>query len=293
MSIHTATAPSAHRPIRADEELRILFNHHFSVELALSADLLDEAMALRYQVYCHERPFEDARHFPDGRERDAYDHRSVHALVRDRGTGECAATVRLVLSDEADPSALFPVEAHCGSALPESGTTMLENTPRRRVGEISRLAVSREIRRRVGDAAKPGDVSDLAARDPLAAERIMPCITVGLFAAVVRISSSLGITHWLAVMEPTLLRLLKRYGIGFGHIGRTVEYHGRRKPAVAEASKLVRNIRTKRPDVWQLITDAGSVTPPEPRSTQPIRPVMTIGRDRKGIAKLPLPTAAG
>jgi N-acyl amino acid synthase of PEP-CTERM/exosortase system len=62
------------------------FDQHFQVELADTPASLSEALALRYQVYCLERGFEDPASNPDGHERDEFDERSVHAIVRHRPT---------------------------------------------------------------------------------------------------------------------------------------------------------------------------------------------------------------
>lgn len=247
-----------------DDVLRVLFDNHFSVELAISPELINEVLELRYQVYCRERPFEDADCFPDGRERDDYDHRSVHALVRHRGSNQCVAAVRLVLADEEDPAAPFPVEEHCSEAMPAAGMEALETTPRWRVAEISRLAVSREIRQRMGQTTEVGNMPDLPDDSCGIDPRVSPYIVVGLFAAVLRLSAKLGITHWLAVMEPTLLRLLKRYGIHFPYVGHVIEYHGRRRPAIAQACTMLDGIQDCRPDVWDLMTDAGAILPARP-----------------------------
>lgn len=254
-----ASTPVAQAPLGANDVLRVLFDQHFAVELALTPHRIDEVLALRYQVYCCERPFEDANCFPDGRECDAYDERSVHALVRHRASGACVAAVRLVLADEHEPTALFPMEAHCREAIPPTGLTALENTPRKRIAEISRLAVSRNIRQRMGQTG-----SDDPEHAPELDQHIMPYIIVGLFAAIVRLSAKLSVTHWMAVMEPTLLRLLKRYGICFPHVGPVIDYHGRRRPAIAQARTLVDGIRAARPAVWALITDGGTVLPARP-----------------------------
>lgn len=239
-----------------NDALQHLFDAHFAVELATSAQLRDEVMALRYQVYCREHAFEDATAFPDGRERDDYDPRSVHALVRHRSSGACVAAVRLVLADPQAPEMAFPVEAHCGHALPQAGLAMLDDTPRQRIAEISRLAVSHEVQQRLVQH------SDSSVPDaPMNEQKALACVIVGLFAAIVQWSDKLAISHWLAVMEPACLRLLRRYGIRFCHTGASVEYHGRRRPTIARARKLITRIHDARPDVWQLITDTGRVLP--------------------------------
>jgi N-acyl amino acid synthase of PEP-CTERM/exosortase system len=73
----------------------------------------------------------------------------------------------------------------------------------------------------------------------------------------VRMSIENGITHWCAVMEPTLLRLLTRLGIHFEPIGPMIEYHGRRQPCYIPLEVLLPRVQRERPDVWDVITRGG------------------------------------
>lgn len=70
-----------------------------------------------------------------------------------------------------------------------------------------------------------------------------------------------GITHWFAVMEPALLRLLQRFGIHFPSIGPIVDHHGLRRPTLAAAATVVDGILRKRPDVWEIVTNRGQFVP--------------------------------
>ncbi len=277
-----APEPSTIRPV---ECLSTLFTRAFTVELASTPAQVDEIYALRYQVYCLEHPFEDPAEFPDAREHDAFDPRSVHALVRHRASGQCVGAVRLVLSGD-DGRAAFPLEQHCGQALsPDVRATLAALSPRR-VAEISRFAVSRDFRRRYGESATPTGLSDESTYCDMDGRRALPHITIGLFAAILRLSLDHGITHWLAVMEPTLLRLLKRFGITFPFIGASVNYHGVRQPTFSEVHGLVAGIGAARPDVWSFVTEDGRSVPPKPVATSLLRTIPDLEEDS-------LPPAAG
>ena len=67
-------------------------------------------------------------------------------------------------------------------------------------------------------------------------------------------------------MEPAQLRLLKRFGVEFDHVGPVMAYHGRRRPAFTEAASLIDGIKKRRPDVWSLITDDGRYLPARPNA---------------------------
>lgn len=235
------------------------FYEAFDTEMAATERQIREVYELRYQVYCIDRPFENPVCFPDKREQDGYDRRSVQGLVRHKRSGAAIAGVRLVLSKPQLGEGEFPMERPCLKALNRTAQHALDSVPREQVAELSRFAVSRSFRRRLGEGASPTGVSErINYMDPgQKGERSMPYITLGLFAVIIRLSVEYNVTHWVAVMEPALLRLLRRFGISFTHVGELVEYHGRRKPVFAEVSELLEGIRRERPDVWTFITESG------------------------------------
>ena len=82
-------------------DLAETFDRYFDVVEANTPALINEAQALRYQVYCLERSFEDGERFIDGRERDEFDDHSVHSVVRCRSSQQFVGVVRLVLTNPA------------------------------------------------------------------------------------------------------------------------------------------------------------------------------------------------
>src|ERR1700712_1942968 len=61
-------------------------DHYFSTVLADSPVLQQTAHALRFQVYCLERKFENEEEHPDGLEKDEYDAHSIQGLLSHRPT---------------------------------------------------------------------------------------------------------------------------------------------------------------------------------------------------------------
>ncbi|WJW74468.1 PEP-CTERM/exosortase system-associated acyltransferase [Thiohalobacter sp. IOR34] len=243
------------------QDLVQAFNRHFRVETHDSPYLRDACYSLRYQVYCLETGYEDAAAFPDGRETDRFDGRAAHALVYHRPTGQAAATVRLVLPDPGDSSRPFPIELHCAASLQAAAFDMA-GLPRDRVAEISRFAVSKSFKRRAGEAGTlAGAALGGSASRPSVDARAFPHLTLGLFQAIVAMSAEHGITHWYAVMEPSLLRLLTRFGIVFRPIGELSDYHGLRQPCMGVVDEVLEGIWRKRRDVWTLITENGRTWP--------------------------------
>lgn len=247
------------------EDASTIFNSVFNVELAMSPEAIDEVFEVRYQVYCIDRPFEDPNCFADKREHDEYDSRSAHALIRHRLTRDGVATVRLVMAGDNPEQADFPMEGPCIHHMDQQARDAFAGVAREQVAEISRMAISREFRRRLNEDESASGASDFVCySDSENGKRALPYISLGLLAAILQMSVRYGITHWMAVMEPAQLRLLKRFGVEFDHLGPVLEYHGRRRPAFTEAASLIEGIRKRRPDVWSLITDNGRYLPAKP-----------------------------
>lgn len=249
----------------AYEDVSTIFNSVFNVQLAMCPETINEVFAVRYQVYCIDKPFEDPNCFADKREHDAYDPRSAHALIRHRITGDSVAAVRLVMAGDNPEQADFPMEGPCLPQMDLYAQQAFADARRENIAEISRMAVSREFRRRLNEDESDSGISDFACySDAENGRRAMPYISLGLFSAILQMSVRHGITHWMAVMEPAQLRLLKRFGVEFDHVGPVMEYHGRRRPAFTEAASLIEGIKKRRPDVWSLITDEGRYLPAKP-----------------------------
>jgi len=247
------------------EDIGTIFHSVFDVELATSQEAINEVFEVRYQVYCIDRPFEDPSCFADNREHDSYDPRSAHALIRHRATGHSVATVRLVMAGDHPEEADFPMEAPCAHRMSHRAQEAIAHARRDQIAEISRMAVSREFRKRLNEDKSVTGVSEQACySDTENGKRAVPYITLGLFAAILEMSVEHGITHWMAVMEPAQLCLLKRFGVEFDHVGPVLEYHGLRRPAFTEAASLIDRIKKRRPDVWSLITDEGRFLPAQP-----------------------------
>jgi N-acyl amino acid synthase of PEP-CTERM/exosortase system len=226
------------------EILTDTYAKYFDVVRANDPDLLDRAFRLRYQVYCVENPFENAAEHPDGREVDADDDRSIHALLVHRPTGATAGTVRIIrpIGGKARP---LPVERVIGSQCSGLASDLKANV----VGEISRFAISKEFRRRCGEH-RYADVGFSGDSVAMAERRLLPFITYGLIRGALEICWDYQVDHLYAVMEPALLRLLARIGLSFNTIGAPVEYHGIRQPCIATVADLVEQARCE-PLLWR------------------------------------------
>lgn len=243
-------------PPQAEPSAADSFNRWFEVIQADTPEQIEQVYRLRYQVYCVENPFEDPAENPEGLETDGYDTQAAHSLIRHRPSGEVAGAVRLILPDPEALSTSFPIQEVCRHPL----VTDSKRIPLHSSAEVSRFAISKQFRRRLGDTlygeTKPEGVTPLPVRNE---RRRMPHITLGLLRACLQMSAERDVTHLFAVMEPSLIRLIRRFGLHFEPLGPTVNYHGVRQPCFAEIEDLLSYSQTHKEELWQVATDKGRI----------------------------------
>ena len=201
------------------------YDRHFAVVQATNPELLRKAYRLRYQVYCVENPFENPDEQIDRCETDRYDDRSAHTLLVHRPTGEVVGTSRVILPHKGDP---LPI----ATLLHGADLRGFAEFPIARTAEISRFAISKQFRRRCGEGR-------------------MPFITLGLMKGVFDICRDHEISHLAVVMEPPLIRILRRLSLEFMPIGGLVEHHGLRQPCIARMADLIEHSRESETLLWR------------------------------------------
>ncbi len=169
--------------------------------------LLEQSFKLRYQVYCLERGFLPAEHYPNQVETDAFDTHSLHVGTLDP-SGALVGTARLIR-----PSVFgLPIFDHCHVSCSTDELQWARAT----TVEVSRLAVSRRYRRaRNGSGA----------------------LVVTLYRALYEVSKARGYTHWLVATEPSLQRLVAKFGFPFRQIGPEIDYFGPVAPYIMDLSE--------------------------------------------------------
>lgn len=238
----------------ADRRLVDIYNQYFEVIRAETPEQLSACFRLRYQVYCVENPFEDPRQNPNEMEIDRFDAAAMHSLLLHRESGEMVGTVRLILPCVEKDGMGLPIRQICRHELISQDNSLL---PWARTAEISRFAVSKTMRRRAGDGTVVGNFQTFD-HDP---RRRIPDTSLGLMQAVIAMAAKSRMTHLCAVMEPTLLRMLRRLGMLIPSVGPEVDYHGRRQPVYSDLDTALARIWLERPEVWELLTSDGDYWP--------------------------------
>lgn len=228
------------------------FKFRVAEDHSQSAHILEAVYRLRYQVYVKEWGFESPEDHPGGLERDDYDERSRHFYAYTGAEDNVIGTARIILGSEE----VFPIEQHFNICDFPPGTA------RHQVAEISRLAISKEFRRREIDQVifGSGEIQPSVLEQyqvPLKSlehER-RKCeheLIRGIYLLTYNESIKLGLTHWFAVMAKGLQIILKRWGIPFEQIGPAKEYHGVRAPFLLSIRSLEGYLQKNNPELLKL-----------------------------------------
>jgi N-acyl amino acid synthase of PEP-CTERM/exosortase system len=194
--------------------------------------ILNEVYRLRYKVYCDEWKFERAEDYPEKIELDEFDEHSVHFVAIRKDDRKLVGTIRIIIHSELG----FPIEKHCH--INED----IIKSDKAHWGEISRLAVSKEFRKRAGDDSiyKNEDPIPDDVNNPFYEKRKnKDQIVLGLYRCIYRESLEIGLSHLYAIMAKGLFLLLKRIGINFIQVGPKIEYHGIRTPYIVYIKEMM------------------------------------------------------
>ncbi|MBT0895755.1 PEP-CTERM/exosortase system-associated acyltransferase [Geobacter hydrogenophilus] len=231
------------------------FNLLYSVVPAETDELVKESFRLRYQVYCIENEFEKPSETTHQMETDEFDNNSAHSIIKYNKSGQSIGSVRMVLPNENDPSRSFPIQRICSHSIFTDRKFFSQNRP----VEISRFCLSKSLRTIYHSC-------DHRCLQLATSAESLPMILLnkygpilGLIRGLVQMSMEHQVTHWFAIMEASLIRLLARLGIYFKPTGTLINYHGMRQPCHIEFSELLRRVYSDQPHVWEVITDNGSL----------------------------------
>ncbi len=215
-------------------------------------DIKTDTFRMRYEVYADEFGFEKKEDHPHGLETDAYENDSIHFACLNQNDS-VVATIRLVLDSDKG----FPIE-HAVE------TKFIGEIPdRSNIAEISRLTVSKDLRRRKEDGIhgvesyiteKEGGI--LPDDGPIPEEmmgRKNPIIVLGLYQVMYHETKRRGITHWYMITEEKLFYTLKKYGFLFHQIGEPVWYHGWRLPYLGIVEEIEKGLFKSSPEMFEVM----------------------------------------
>jgi N-acyl amino acid synthase of PEP-CTERM/exosortase system len=201
------------------------FSQYFRARLAATRHQRRFAYAIRYQVYAKELGWEPSN--DSGLETDGCDDYAHHCLLEHRRSGDVAGCVRLVVPHLGRPESRLPCQFHPITMVANRSLSQFDGA---QVGEISRLAVPANFRRRAREKGQPfilgsHNTTTIYTEDE---RRNFPNISIGLYLSAISLVELCDLERVLVVMEPRLQRHLKRYGLVFHQISESFEHRGRR-----------------------------------------------------------------
>lgn len=208
------------------------YRKHFEVVPALSDALRAHNYRIRHEVYCKELGIQPTRN--DQIEVDEYDTHAVHCLVRAVATHSFVGCARIVLVNPANPKEPLPFEK--AFAAPLRGRFDPSRVDRHKIGEISRLAVVGQYRRREGERDSPFSVSDdFGGEDGLR----LPYMTLGLYLAMIALAQWKGVETLYMLADTSLANSIARLGIELNPIGPALERTGGRFPCALPIDEVI------------------------------------------------------
>lgn len=214
--------------------------------------VLKDTFRMRYELYVDEFGFERKEDHPNGIETDVYENESVHFACLNE-SDSVVGTLRLVLNSEKG----FPIEHATKLNFPK------EKPDPDKTGEISRLTVTKDLRRRKEDGMygvesylkkkEGGILPDDGTIPKEMAGRKNPIIVLGLYQVMFHESLRQGLTHWYMITEKKVFYALKKYGFLFQQIGEPIQYHGERIPYFANIHELVVNLKQTDENMYDLM----------------------------------------
>jgi N-acyl amino acid synthase of PEP-CTERM/exosortase system len=230
------------------------FSEYFSLQFANTEALKQKAFQIRYQVFCEEFQYQAKESCPEGLEKDADDDRSLHFLLQHKSSKSSVGCVRLVLPQQQSPNNILPFERVVSKEVEMSWQPHL----RYNYGEISRLAVTSQFRRRAGEDNNPaGDllsINDLRNSYYNLEQRKFPVIALSLYLTPISIAFELGIDLFI-LMKPRLARNLRSIGIVSHCLSNLFDYHGRQGLFLIKPTEVFQFADSNIQDLLSLIGD--------------------------------------
>jgi len=211
-------------------------------------ELMTDIFRLRFEVYGEECGFIRKEDYPNGLESDEYDTQAIHFAALNN-FGEVVGTLRLILPGQR----VLPIEKYCPSIRVDN-----KFLPQLSFAEISRLVISKRIRRRKGDdlfyAPQIEDERVANSAGEVFLRRSKP-MAFGLYRELYRESKRIGVTHWYSLMEKSLWLLLRIHGFTFECVGDEVDVFGPVKPYLGKVSVIEQEVAKKFPKFFEYFTE--------------------------------------
>lgn len=253
--------PPGHDP-QASSAMHLLahdFYTMFDVVPALTDELKEEAHQLRYRIFCQqEEGYEDPSRYPDGKERDRFDSRTDHVLLRFKPTGQAFGVIRIIYPDADNLADSFPIQ----TLMREEDTPLLQGEATQHMVEYSRLGIADDTRREIKAYLETPEASSLTSQfkalRPEQSRLLLSMAPLGLFRGAFELTLSHNIVTGVSVMTPHHRERLSKIGMVWHRLGEDREFHGVRTPFQFNIREIFENCRQHHPQIWHVVSPNGS-----------------------------------
>ncbi|HEX5128031.1 MAG TPA: PEP-CTERM/exosortase system-associated acyltransferase [Rhodocyclaceae bacterium] len=227
------------------------FKKYFEVVHATDEATRNCVYRIRHEVYCEDLQYEPLN--AEGKESDGFDHHSLHCLLRKSDSAhDLVGCSRLVLAQQDGEDFELPFERVCVDSI-DRAIVDPARLPRKRIAEVSRLAVRGPYRKRKNERNTSLSIN----RDDFgtAEQPRFPYIPVGLYLGTLAIAHRREIDTLFVLTEPRLATHFARIGVKIVPIGSPIEHHGLRLPSVMHVPEIVSELRTFIRPIWTAINE--------------------------------------
>lgn len=228
------------------------FYEFFQIKLATTEMLKQDCYKIRHEVYAEEFGWEPRSN--NEMEIDECDIYSISLLLQHKRTGANAGTVRIVIPPQDQLESKLPFEIHCNESV-RLAVVDPQCLPRGSFGEMSRMCVPLNFRRRTDETSSPFIINDLKGENIFSDEeaRNFPKISIGLYFGVLALARMQNLSHFFVVMEPRLSRRIRRLGIHLKQCGDEIDYHGTRALFYMENKDYTANLKPEMLELFELL----------------------------------------
>lgn len=240
------------------ELLYNLYYKLFDVVLADTDELREQALRLRYQVFCLEHDgFEDPAAHPNGMETDRFDERSEHALLIYKPKNQAIGTVRIIKPNPENWHDSFAMQQVCKSPLIHDEAYV------RNACEFSRLCISRrhmdEIKKEIRSKTQieTSKIKNISFYEKPILSSIISMAPMGLIRGAFEMTTRNNFLNVFSIMEPRHIQRLENVGLVYKQIGPEIEYHGTRRPFMLNILEVYEHAIKYNNDIWNIVSNRG------------------------------------
>lgn len=214
------------------------FCQFLTPQVANNDELKHAAFRIRHTVYCEELAFENPN--SRGEEIDEFDQESMITLIKHINSNTLTSCVRLVTCQKNNTQ--LPIEKLCATAL-KNKQLHPNNFNRNDIGEISRLAVTPDFRRRKADQFQSSNTGGLSSHNVDPSEiRCFPFIAISLYMSAAAMAKYKNIEHIYVMVEPRLAHSMQSLGVHFIPLGDPINFHGIRAPFYIKPANFIKDL---------------------------------------------------